>query len=238
MRNKIIVVMVVLFLFLFGATLIMNLDTVGVLKKQGCNENSLIPKCTIVIDAGHGGFDPGKIGVNDALEKDINLAIAKKLKKILEQNDIEIIMIRETDEGLYQESDSNKKSADLKKRVEIINSSSACLAVSIHQNSFPEEKYKGAQVFYHNKSSEGKICAEIVQKHLKETLQDGNHRFAKPNESYYMLKKTDCPLIIVECGFLSNWEEAKLLASEEYQDRLAWAIHLGILDYLNHYVYK
>ncbi len=190
-------------------------------------------KVTIVIDPGHGGRDPGKVGINDVLEKDVNLEIALRLKNLLEQNDIRVIMTRMEDEGLYSETDSNKKRADLKKRIEIINTSSAIFAVSIHQNSFGQESIKGAQVFYHDQSNEGRILATTLQEQLKETIKDGNHRKAKSNTSYYMLKRTTCPLVIVECGYLSNLTEANLLIDEDYQDRMAWAIHMGIIKYLN-----
>lgn len=190
-------------------------------------------KLTIVIDPGHGGFDPGKVGVTGALEKDINLSIALKLKKLLEENDVQVIMTRETDVGLYSEGDSNKKANDMRKRVELINTSDAVIAVSIHQNSFTQEKIKGAQVFYYTQSPEGKAFASIMQKQLKDTLKDGNKREAKSNDNYYMLKKTVCPIIIVECGYLSNYEESALLVTEDYQEKLAWAIHLGIMSYIN-----
>jgi N-acetylmuramoyl-L-alanine amidase len=186
-----------------------------------------------VIDPGHGGRDPGKVGVNGALEKDVNLAIALKLKDLLEQNDINVIMTRTEDIGLYSETDSNKKRVDLNKRVEIINNSDAAFAISIHQNSFSQENVKGAQVFYHIQSEEGRVLAGILQEQIKETINDGNHRKAKSNTNYYMLKHTLCPLVIVECGYLSNWTEAKLLVDEDYQEKMAWAIHLGILKYLN-----
>lgn len=189
-------------------------------------------KKVIVIDAGHGGFDPGKVGIHNELEKDINLEIALKLKKILEKNNFRVIMTRKEDKGLYQEGDSNKKRTDMRKRVEIVNSSGAVLAISIHQNSYPQESVKGAQVFYHGESEEGKKLAGLVQQKIKETINDGNHRVEKANESYYMLKKTECPIIIVECGFLSNSVEAQLLTQEAYQEKMACAIQLGISSYL------
>lgn len=238
MNKKKIITIVVVALFLIGASTTVGIKTFSVLNETERNPEILIPKCTIIIDAGHGGFDPGKVGVNNAEEKDINLSISLKLKALLEQNDIRVIMTRETDVGLYQESDRNKKNADLKKRVEIINSSDAVIAVSIHQNSFPQESSSGAQVFYHSKSPEGKVLSEIIQEQIKETIGDGNHRVAKSNESYYMLKKTEIPLVIIECGFLSNWKEAELLVDDAYQAKLAWAIHLGIMNYINTYVYE
>lgn len=190
-------------------------------------------KAVIVIDPGHGGRDPGKVGVNKALEKDINLAIALKLSALLEADDFNVIMTREEDIGLYSETDSNKKRADLNRRVDIINSSEPLIAVSIHQNSFVEEYVKGAQVFYYSESPEGRKIAETIQMQLKEALQDGNNRKAKANTSYYMLKKTTCPLVIVECGYLSNYNEAKLLLDASYQEKLAKGIYLGITKYID-----
>jgi N-acetylmuramoyl-L-alanine amidase len=188
---------------------------------------------TIVIDPGHGGRDPGKVGVNNALEKDVNLSISLKLKNLLEQNDIKVIMTREEDIGLYSEGDSNKKRADLNARVNIIKDNEADLAISIHQNSFTEEYVKGAQVFFHSESQQGKQLAEIMQAQIIKTIADDNHRKAKPNSNYYMLTKTECPLVIVECGYMSNIREAALLVNEEYQEKMAYAIHLGILRYIN-----
>lgn len=187
----------------------------------------------IVLDPGHGGRDPGKVGVNDALEKDINLKIALKLRSLLEQNDIKVIMTRDDDSGLYEESDSNKQRSDLRRRVDLIDSSNVDFAISIHQNSFAQESVSGAQVFYHSKSSEGKKLAEIIQNQLKVSINEGNNRKAKSNSAYYMLKNTECPLVIVECGYLSNYQEAELLMDEEYQGEMAWAIHLGIMRYIN-----
>jgi len=188
---------------------------------------------TIVVDPGHGGRDPGKVGINGALEKDINLAIALLLRDFLEDKGINVIMTRTEDVGLYSESDTNKKRADLNKRIEIINSSNALFAVSIHQNSFSQENIRGAQVFYYANSEQGRILAETLQEHIKETLKDGNHRKAKSNTIYYMLKHTKCPFVIVECGYLTNRAEASLLINPEYQEKMAKAIGEGILKYLN-----
>ena len=188
---------------------------------------------TVVIDAGHGGIDPGKVGVNDALEKDINLSIALKLKKYLEQQDIRVVMTRETDEGLYEESDSNKKVRDMKNRLAIMEKTAPALTISIHQNSYPEESVSGMQVFYYETSTEGKALAEIMQQTMIESLKPQKERTAKANDTYYLLKKTTVPIVIVECGFLSNRAEAELLVSSDYQEKMAWAIHMGVLRYLN-----
>lgn len=188
---------------------------------------------TVVIDAGHGGIDPGKVGINDALEKDINLAIALKVKKYLEQQDINVIMTRETDDGLYEENDTNKKVRDMKKRLSIIEEAEPELAVSIHQNSYPEESVSGMQVFYYKDSAEGTKAALMMQQTMIENLKPQKEREAKENGTYYLLKKTSVPIIIVECGFLSNATEAELLTTSSYQEKCAWAIQLGILRYLN-----
>ena len=121
------------------------------------------PVC-IVVDAGHGGDDPGKIGINDALEKDINLQIALKLQKILEQNNIKVVMTRNTDAGLYSEGATNKKAEDMQKRCKIIEDSNALFTVSIHQNSYHEESIHGAQVFYYKTSKEMRIWRRFFKK--------------------------------------------------------------------------
>lgn len=187
----------------------------------------------VVVDAGHGGPDPGKVGVNGALEKEINLSIAERLKYLLEQNDVLVIMTREEDKDLASENASNRKNEDLRARIKHLQEVAPVLMVSIHQNSYPEPEVSGAQVFYYSSSQEGKYLGTRIQESLKRELKDGNHRVAKANKDYYMLKKADCPAVIVECGFLSNPNEAALLMQEEYQEKLAFSICLGILDYMN-----
>lgn len=187
----------------------------------------------VVIDSGHGGNDPGKIGVDGSLEKEINLQIAKKLKAYLEASDVKVVMTRENDQGLYTESDSHKKMADMRNRCARINEAEPDLVVSIHQNSYHEEGISGGQVFYYKTSEKGKQLAEILQKRFDFVLGENNKRLAKPNGSYYLLLHVKRPIVIVECGFLSNWKESAALKSEEYQERLAWTIHMGIMEYLN-----
>lgn len=190
-------------------------------------------KPIVVIDAGHGGNDPGKVGVNNALEKDINLSIAKILKTMLEAQDIEVVMTREEDMGLYDENSKNKKAQDMKNRCSLISETNPVVTVSIHQNSYHEEYVKGAQVFYYKHSNNAKTLAEMIQQQIKTQVQPDNKRVAKNNSSYYLLKKTDSTTVIIECGFLSNNEEASKLIDENYQQKMAWAIHLGILQYIN-----
>lgn len=187
----------------------------------------------VVIDVGHGGIDSGKVSKDGILEKDVNLAIAKKLKNLLEQEDICVTLTRDSDTGLYREGDSNKKVADLQNRCALIEEIDPDCTVSIHQNSFSSPEVKGAQVFYYGQSAEGETLAKLVQASLIKRADPENHRKAKANESYYLLKRTVSPTVIVECGFLSNPTEAALLTSDEYQDRLVWAIHMGVMEFLN-----
>ncbi len=190
------------------------------------------PSDCIMIDVGHGGFDSGKVGVNGELEKDINLQIALKLKKTLEDQGMSVIMTREEDKGLYDEGASNKKAQDLQRRCDLINEKKPLMTISIHQNSYTSPQIKGAQVFYYTTSAESQKLAEIIQKTLIEQVDPDNHREAKPNDSYYMLKRTSSVIVIVECGFLSNPEEAAKLADEEYQQKLVEAICQGAFQYM------
>ena len=187
----------------------------------------------IVLDAGHGGEDPGKIGINGALEKDVNLQITMRLARLLQQNGYHVILTRNEDKGLYTGNQGSKKVEDLKNRIALIESSGAALAVSIHQNSYHEESVSGGQVFYYKTSVRGKKLAESLQKRFDYVLGDSNKRQAKANDNYYLLLHVKEPIVIAECGFLSNREEAKKLETEEYQDRLAWTLHMGIMEYLN-----
>ena len=205
----------------------------GSIRVTGSGDAYIKETPVVVVDAGHGGTDPGKVGVDGSLEKDINLAVAERLKTYLEQDDVKVIMTRETDTGLYSETDSRKKMADMKKRCEIIEESGADLVVSIHQNSYHEESVSGGQVFYYRDSSKGKALAEGLQDRFDYVLGDQNRRLPKANGNYYLLLHVKCPIVIVECGFLSNRKEAALLNSGEYQDKLAYTIHMGIMEYLN-----
>ena len=168
-------------------------------------------KYCVVVDAGHGGDDPGKIGTAGTLEKEINLAIAKRLEALLKQADVAVVMTRTDSNGLYDENASGKKVQDMKRRVSMM-----------------EE----AKVFYYTSSVEGKQLAECLQDRLVKGLDPQNHRQAKANDSYYLLKKTACPIVIVECGFLSNPQEEALLTDSVYQERVAWNIFMGIMQEL------
>ena len=190
-------------------------------------------KYIVCVDPGHGGTDPGKVGINGQLEKDINLAIAKKLKTYLEASDVTVVLTRDKDMGLYSSGDAHKKMADMRKRCQLIEEVKPDLVISIHQNSYHEEAIRGGQVFYYKTSVRGKKLAQILQERFDYVLGDANKRQAKANDNYYLLLHVKEPIISAECGFLSNWEEAEKLETKEYQDRLAWTLHMGIMEYLN-----
>lgn len=179
---------------------------------------------SIILDAGHGGWDPGKV-VGETKEKDINLKISDKLLAYLEQGGCIVTPTRNADTALDKD-----KRGDLKARTEFAKSAQGDMLISVHQNFYPKASVKGAQVFYYKNSEESKALAELIQKRLCE-LDGTNTRVAKANGEYYLLKKTEIPAVIIECGFLSNQEEKEKLNSEEYQSELAWAIYLGISDY-------
>ena len=192
--------------------------------KQGAKEKE--NEVVIVVDPGHGGEDPGKVGSNDVLEKDLNLQIALKVRDLLEEAGITVVMTREDDKV------PDAKKEDLEQRVKLINDTNPTLALCVHQNSYPDASVKGAQVFYHTTTDVAEDVAGIVQEELRK-VDPENTRQIKENDTYYMLKYTKVPTIIVECGFLTNPDEAAKLTQEEYQNQMAQAICEGIIKWLD-----
>ncbi len=181
----------------------------------------------VIIDAGHGGGDPGAIGITGTLEKDINLNIALKLQQFIEKNGGTVLMTRVDDEML-----GTTKREDMKIRKKLREENSGDIFVSIHLNSFPKSNCNGAQTFYAD-NEESKVLAEKIQKNMVKFLDEDNTRIAKKLSDVYLLKKVNIPSIIVECGFLSNSKEEKLLADEQYQSKIAFAVYSGILEFFN-----
>ena len=198
--------------------------TADVVKEQVSEIDKNHP--VIVIDPGHGGEDPGKVGVNDILEKDINLQISMKVRDLLEEVGIKVVMTREDDKV------PKRKKEDLGNRVELINKTKPTLALCIHQNSYTTPDIFGAQVFYHTKTEEAVDVATLVQESMR-AIDPNNKREVKENDTYYMLKLSEVPTIIVECGFLTNPTEAQKLTTEEYQNDIAFAICEGIVKWLD-----
>ncbi len=185
-----------------------------------------VSKKNIVIDAGHGGYDPGKVAADGTQEKGINLSIAQHLAGNMRQGGANVTMTRTDDEAL-----SENKREDLKYRAEFAADTNTDLFISIHQNSFPQESVHGAQVFYKKDSESGKALAICIQKRLKEVADMGNTRMPKADGSYYVLKNSKIPSVIVECGFLSNNDERSRLLNQKYREHIAWAVYMGVLDY-------
>lgn len=185
---------------------------------------------TIVIDAGHGGVDAGVRGkISGEKESDINLSIAKHLKGYLSGAGFNAVMTRTTQGGLYGTSTKGFKMRDMKKRKQVIEESSADMVVSIHQNFCPLPSKRGSHVFFDKTSEAGKLLADSIQ-HSLNALNgaDGNTSLAG---DYYMLKCTQNPSVIVECGFLSNSEDERLLCTDEYRKNVAYAVFRGIVAY-------
>ena len=192
---------------------------------SGATSKSQSNGISIVIDAGHGGDDPGKVGVNNALEKDINLAIALELKAMLENKGFTVYLTREDDSAL------SSKKEDMKARMDMIKEIQPAFIVSIHQNSYTDASVCGPQVFYYSESPEGKEFAQIMQQEINNFLTPAKPRVSQANNNYYLLKESPAPIIIVECGFLSNPEEADLLTTTTYQQKIARGIYFGIMSY-------
>lgn len=189
---------------------------------------------TLVVDAGHGGLDGGAESRGGICEKDINLSIAMRIKELSEQEGWRVLMTRDEDEGLYSEgkgSIRSKKNEDLKKRQEIINNSGADAAISIHLNSYPSPKARGAQTFYSSASKEGEIIAKLIQDKIRKSLDSENDRTALPKDDILIMKNNTSPLVLIECGFLSNAEEAAKLTKGEYQNRIAETVVEALKEY-------
>ncbi len=190
----------------------------------------------VIIDPGHGGIDQGASGDLGIGEAPINLAISEKLMSFLEGSGFDVEMTRYDDEGLYtlkSKTIREKKNEDLRNRVDMINESRADLVVSIHLNSFPQEQYYGAHVFYQNNSPSGKIAAYIMQDSLKSILDENNKRVPQVKKNIKIMDDTNVTVLLIECGFLSNSPEEKKLVTELYQEKTAWAIYTGIMKYFN-----
>jgi len=192
---------------------------------------------TIILDAGHGGIDPGAVSRGGVKEKDITLAIVLYLKEYLAESGATVVMTRIRDEGLYspEGSVSQKKTQDLKRRKEVIKDNNGDLFITVHLNSFPQSQYYGAQTFYSKDNSSGKLLAEKIQEELINNLDKENKRTVLAKDDVYIIKGLDIPTVLVECGFLSNPNEEKLLQKPSYQKKVAWAIYMGIQKYFSQY---
>ena len=189
-----------------------------------CNRAGIQRDLVVVIDAGHGGNDPGKIGVDGCKEKDVNLQIALCLKAQLQARGVTVILTRDADDCLATQGATNKKTSDMHNRVSIINQAGADYMISIHQNSYPEPDVSGPQVFFYSSSERSEQLAAGIQEQLIKRLKPEKEREIKPGDDLYILKNSACPAVIVECGFLSNPAECENLQQPAYQQEIAAAI--------------
>jgi N-acetylmuramoyl-L-alanine amidase len=189
---------------------------------------------TIALDAGHGGFDGGANNREGVLEKDINLAITLYLRDYLQQAGAVVVMTREEDKDLADKSTkgySRRKTEDLLNRADFINERKSNLFITVHVNSIPSAKWRGAQTFFSSTNTESPNLAALIQTEIKRNLENTDRVALKADKPVYLLKILKIPSALVEVGFLSNPEEARLLTNEKYQKKLAAAIYQGVLRY-------
>lgn len=202
---------------------------------NGGNLPSVMDRQVIVLDPGHGGIDGGCISIDGTPEKGINLAVSNNLKDALTIFGFDPVCTRTEDISIHDkdiEGIGKQKRSDMKNRLAIFNKYKDAISVSIHQNQFTDEKYHGAQMFYSKKNPEGEKLASVMQQQFVSMLQPDNQRETKPvGDELYLLDNTTCPSLMIECGFLSNKEEAQKLESESYQKQVAFTIFSGICEY-------
>lgn len=230
-KKRLIFIEVSIILSIFFSTILnkSNDDTI--------NTSSIpVSSHTVTIDAGHGIPDEGAQNENGLTEAGINLKIALKVQKLLEVSNCTVILTRSDENGIY-DIDSKTlremKVSDMKNRVKIGNSSDSDIFVSIHLNKIPQNQYYGWQTFYKKHSEEGKKLSNYIQENLNQSIQIENKRVPQTISGKYIIENLEIPTVIVECGFLSNPTEANLLTQNDYQDKIAWGIYCGIMDYFD-----
>lgn len=227
--------------FLCALVLLSFLVSIGIINNEKLSRDvsdnfSVKNKPIIVVDAGHGGFDGGASTDDGVSEKGINLNIALYLKDYLNFFGFQVVMTRETDTSTEDEGLTtirSRKSSDLHNRMALMEKTENAIFVSIHQNHYSSSQYSGAQVFYSgNFSEQSSVLAQNIQESIVYYLQPGNTRQIKPcGTSVYLIYNAVKPAVLVECGFLSNYEEAENLKTKDYQRKMAFSIALGILNY-------
>ncbi len=227
----------VIFSILIG-TLIFSVQTMNIENDEMTVETVSVPVSgkTVILDAGHGSPDEGAESSNGITEASINLEITLKIQKLLEMSGCNVILTRSDENGIYEidaETLREKKNSDLKNRLEIANESNADIFVSIHLNKIEEEKYWGWQTFFKSSNESSIKLANNIQNSLNEVIEKNNSRKSLKLDNVYLIKNVNIPISIVECGFLSNSEEERLLQDDIYQDKLAWGIYLGINNYFH-----
>ena len=188
---------------------------------------------TVIVDAGHGEPDGGAVGANGTIEKDINLQIALKLREVLENRGVRVIMTRTDDNSICDNSARTlheKKVSDMHNRLEIINTSGADLFLSIHMNSFSDPKSGGLHVFYSRNHPEAEETATLIQESIAELTGAKTHAVKTASDTLFLMKNPIPPAILIECGFISNPEEEKLLNDDNYQSKIAFSIANAVIN--------
>lgn len=226
-KKRILFILSTIIISIFSCSLSSNLIPVS---------STPVSNHTIILDAGHGFPDGGATGNDGSIESELNLNIVLKLQNLLESSNCTVILTRSDENGIY-ETDSQtirqKKISDMKNRVQIANKSNAEIFVSIHMNYLTQNNYSGFQTFYKNDDEKSKILAKNIQSHTNSSITQKKSREIKSISDIYLTKNVNIPLVIIECGFLSNEEENKKLQTEAYQDTIAWCIYIGIMNYFN-----
>lgn len=190
----------------------------------------------IVIDPGHGGVDGGAVGIDDIIEKDINLAICLTLRDMFMINGFDVVMTRETDISIHDEGVTGtrkQKTSDLRNRLSIVNSQADALFISVHQNKFASSKSHGAQMFFSPNNPRSELLASILQERIATDIQPGNTRqIKKASKDLFLMYEAKCPSVLIECGFLSNRDDAYQLTDPDYQSKLAFTIFASVMQYL------
>ena len=221
------------YVWVFGVLFALAVASVWFGTSSAVSVFSQKPHFRVVVDAGHGAPDGGAVGALGSEEKDINLAIALKIQEILENRGVKVIMTRPGDSGIYDSSARTlheMKVSDMHNRLRIINSSGADLFISVHMNSFTDSKTSGLHIFYSRSHPEAKTVAERIQDNISKLTGAKTHAVKTASDTLYLMKNPTPPAVLVECGFISNPEEEKLLNDEMYQSKIAFAISNAVLE--------
>ena len=197
--------------------------------------DSVLRNKIVIIDAGHGGEDPGATGVNGVYEKDLNLQIALEMGRVFEDKGYTVVYTRTDDRLLYTEEENIhgiRKISDLKNRCKVGDKYPEALFISVHMNSFGSSKYSGLQVYYTENNDDSRLLADAIQNKVAEDIQKDNKRVIKPGKNMYILENISNTAVLIECGFLTNEAECKKLSQKEYQKELSFSIVCGIIEYI------
>jgi N-acetylmuramoyl-L-alanine amidase len=234
-KHFIIAIAIIAFVVILG--LYLNNSNNNIYRATLKQNNMKILKPTIIIDPGHGGVDGGAVGVNGVVEKDLNLDISLTVRDMLKVCGYNIVMTREDDRSIHDSSAKsirNQKKSDLHNRFDIIAANPGAITISIHQNTYTQSQYNGAQIFYSKNNPESKDLADTLQKKFKDILQPNNERVSQvAGKNLFLLWNSKNPTILIECGFLSNPDEAQKLNTKEYRNKVAYTITCGILNYID-----